>query len=170
MAVDNPFTRIVERYAWLPPRVQRPLVSRAVARTIPFVGTAGLSIEKMTETEVAARLPDGHAVHNHIGGLHAGAMALLAETATGLVVAMNVAGHCAPLIRTLNVSFRRQAKGALRAVASLSPDEAERIQTTDVGKLTVPVRITDEADKEPLETELEWAWIPKRRIPGMSSD
>ena len=166
MSVDNPFTRIVDRYAWLPSFLRDPLVSRAIGRTIPFVGTSGLQIEKITATEVIVRLKDSRAVHNHIGGLHAGAMALLAETATGLVVALNVAGHCVPLIRTLDVSFNRPAQGALRASASLPQEEAERIQTSEVGKITVPLHIEDDAGKEPIDAQLQWAWLPKRRLPS----
>ena len=166
MSVDNPFTRIVSRYAWLPPFIRDPLVSRAVGRTIPFVGTAGLEVEKLTATEVIVRIRDRRSVHNHIGGLHAGAMALLAETATGLAVALNVAGHCVPLLRTLDVSFNRAAQGALRASASLPREEAERIQTSDVGKITVPLSIEDDAGKEPIDAKLQWAWLPKRRLPS----
>ena len=164
MPVDNPFTRIVNRHAWLPPLIRDPLVSRAVGRTIPFVGTAGLKVEKLTATEVVVRLRNRRSVHNHIGGLHAGAMALLAETATGLAVALNVAGHCVPLLRTLDVSFDRPAQGALRASASLSQEEAERIQTSDIGKISVPLHLEDDAGKEPIDAALQWAWLPKRRL------
>lgn len=167
LSVDNQFTRIVRRYRWLPARLQRTFTSLDVGRTIPFVGTAGLAIDTLHPHKVSVRLKNRRRVRNHIGGLHAGAMALLAETATGLVVALNVAGHCAPLIRTLNVSFKRHAEGPLRARATLSADEAERIRTSDVGKVDVPIEVTDASGQEPIDCDVQWAWLPKRRIPAL---
>lgn len=110
MSVDNPFTRIARRYRWLPEGLRRPLISWAIGRTIRFVGTAGVVIKEITHRQVRAQLPDRRKVHNHIGGLHAAAMGLLAETVTGLVVAMNVAGDSVPVIRSLNVSYQRRAR------------------------------------------------------------
>lgn len=163
MPVDNPFTRIARRYNWLPDVLRRPLVSRAVGRTICFVGTAGLRIETLTATRVVVRLPDARRVHNHIGGLHASAMALLAETTTGLIVAMNVPSGSAPVLRSMQADYRRRASGALRAEATLSDAEAERIQSKPIGKITPPVHLEDARGRAPLEVELQWAWLPKER-------
>ena len=169
MTVDNRFTEITRRFADQPDTERRALVSEAVGHTIPFVGTAGLFIETMTPTEVAVRLRDRRAVHNHVGGLHAAAMTLLAETATGLVVAQNVVAASVPLLRALEVQFRRRAEGSLHAVATLTAAEAERIQTSEIGKLDVPVRLTDESGAHPVECAMHWAWMPARRVPGLGA-
>lgn len=164
MAVDNPFTRIARRYGWLPAPLRRPLISWAVGRTIRFVGTAGLRIEAFTSTRVAARLPDRARVHNHVGGVHAAAMALLAETVTGLVVALNVPGESVPVLRTLDVAYQRRADGALTAEAVLSEEEAMRIQAAPIGKIDVPVAVVDTSGRSPIECSLQWAWLPKERV------
>ena len=164
MAVDNPFTRIVQRYGWLPESLRQPLISWAIGRTIRFVGTAGLDIETLTPTRVAARLANRPRVQNHVGGLHAAAMVLLVESVTGLVVAMNVPGESMPIIRTLDVSFQRRAEGALTAEATLAPEESDRIQTSPIGKIDVPVTVTDAADRAPIDCTLQWAWLPKERV------
>lgn len=163
MAVDNRFTRIVHRYGWLPEPLRRPLISWAIGRTIRFVGTAGIAIENFTPTCVVARLADRRRVRNHVGGLHAAAMVLLAETVTGLVVALNVPGESVPVLRTLEVSFQRRAEGALTAEATLAPEEATRIQSASIGKIDVPVTVTDAADHTPMACTLQWAWLPKAR-------
>ena len=167
MPVENRFTEITRRFADQPDAKRRTFVSEAVGRVIPFVGTAGLFIETMTPTEVAIRLRNERKVHNHVGGLHAAAMTLLAETATGLVVAQNVAAASVPLLRALEVQFRRRAEGSLHAVATLTPDEAEQIQTSEIGKLDVPVRLTDQSGAHPVECAMHWAWMPTRRLPGI---
>ncbi len=164
MAVDNPFTRIARRYGWLPGPLRRPLISWAVGRTIRFVGTAGVRIAALTPTRVAARLPDRPRVHNHVGGMHAAAMALLAETVTGLVVAMNVPGESVPVLRTLEVAYRRRAEGALTAEATLSDEEAKRIRRAPIGKIDVSVTVVDAAGRRPIECTLQWAWLPKDRV------
>lgn len=164
MAVDNPFTRILQAHADRPPDERRRAVTKAIGDTIPFVGTAGLTIETYTPTRVAAQLTNQPHVQNHIGGLHAAAMTLLVETVTGLVVALNVPRDSVPIIRALDVSFQRRAESPLHAEASLSDEEAHRIQTSPIGKIEVPVTIRDAADQTPIACTLHWAWIPSNRV------
>lgn len=163
MPVENVFTRIVDRCAALP-EAERPAgLTQGVGEAIPFVATAGLRVEVMTPTEVAVVLPDEARAHNHIGGLHAAAMVLAAETATGLVFALNVPGASVPLLRSLGAEFRRRAEGRLRAVATLTPEETERIRTRAIGKCDVPVTLADESGEEPVACTMRWAWMPRSR-------
>jgi acyl-coenzyme A thioesterase PaaI-like protein len=90
-------------------------------------------------------------------------MALLAETATGFVVGMNVPDDRVPVIKTLRVEFRRRARGALRAEATLSEEQRSLILGTEKGETLVPVRVTDADGNEPIECEMTWAWTPRRR-------
>src|SRR6056297_2243709 len=123
MTSTNPFKRIADRYGGAPARLRPPLVTRAVGEVIPFVATAGCFIEAYTPTRVAVRLDNRKGVQNHLGGLHAAALALLAETASGLVVALNVPTGSAPLLRTMDVSFDRFSRDTVQAEATLSNDE-----------------------------------------------
>lgn len=164
MVIDNPFTRILHAHTDQPPEERRQAITEAVGATIPFVKTAGLGVETYTPTRVVVVLPHRAEVENHIGGLHAAAMALLAETATGLVVALNVPGESVPVIRTLHIDFRRRAAPPLRATATLSDDEAERIRSHPIGKIDVPLTLVDATDEAPLDTAIQWAWLPERRV------
>lgn len=163
MPVDNPFTRILRAHADRAPEERIRAITEAVGETIPFVKTAGLDVETYTPTRVTARLPDQPQVQNHVGGLHAAAMALLAETVTGLVVALNVPGESVPVIRTLHIDFRRRAEPPLRATATLTDDEAERIRSRPIGKVDVPLTLADATDEAPLDCAIQWAWLPKSR-------
>lgn len=51
-------------------------------------------------------------VQNHIGGMHACGMALAAESATGIVVGMNVPDSAIPLCKSMKVNFVRRCEGA----------------------------------------------------------
>jgi len=64
---------------------------------VKLAGTAGLRVEKLTEREVEVVLKNKRRIQNHIGGLHACSMALAAESATGMVVGMNVPDTHIPL-------------------------------------------------------------------------
>ena len=129
-------------------------------RAVPFTGTAGLDFLQMSRGRVEIGLKNDKKVQNHIGGIHASAMNLLAETATGMVVGMNVRDDCIPLAKELKMAFKKRATGAMRAVAILTPEQQALMRDSDKGEVNVQVTVTDEAGVEPVECEFTWAWIP----------
>jgi acyl-coenzyme A thioesterase PaaI-like protein len=150
------------------PAVFRPWYRNIVLRrAVPFTGTAGVNFVALTPERVEVSLANERKVHNHIEGIHASAMNLLAETATGMVVGMNVRDDCMPLAKQLKMSFRKRATGALVAVATLTPEQRAAMQASDRGEVNVAVIVTDEAGVNPVECEFVWAWIPapKSAIP-----
>jgi acyl-coenzyme A thioesterase PaaI-like protein len=162
---SNPFVRIADRFAGHPDHVRGPLVTKAVGEVIPFVSTAGCFIDAYTPTRVAVRLDNRKDVQNHLEGLHAAALALLAETASGLVVALNVPSGSAPLLRTMEVSFDRFTRDAVQAEATLSDGEAEQIQSRPIGRIDVDVTLMAPDDGETLvSSQLQWAWLPEERL------
>ncbi|WP_103026800.1 DUF4442 domain-containing protein [Salinibacter altiplanensis] len=165
MASRNPFVRIADQYDGVPPLLRAPLVTRAVGDVIPFVGTAGCFVEAYTSRHVAVRLDNETRLRNHLGGLHAAALALLAETASGLVVALNVPDGSAPLLRTMDVSFEAFAQDAVQADATLTGDETSQIRSRPVGQISVDVTLTAPNDDTTLVTgALTWAWMPEERL------
>ena len=68
---------------------------------VKLAGTAGLRVETLTERKVEVFLQNRRRIRNHIGGLHACSMALAAESATGMVVGMNVPDTHLPLSKFL---------------------------------------------------------------------
>jgi acyl-coenzyme A thioesterase PaaI-like protein len=169
MPAPNPFRRIAERYADMPAALRRPLVTSAVGATIPFVDTAGCFVEAYTPHRVAVRLDNETRLRNHLGGLHAAALALLAETATGLVVALNVPDGSSPLLRSMDISFDEFARDAVQADATLSEEESAQIRARPVGQIEVAVRLTEPAADAPLVSgTLTWAWLPEERLSGDS--
>lgn len=128
-------------------------------RAVPFAGTAGLDFLHMGRERVEIGLKNEKKVQNHIGGIHASAMNLLAETATGMVVGMNLRDDCIPLAKELKMVFKKRATGAMRAVATLTAAQQALMQASDKGEVSVAVTVTDEAGIEPVECEFTWAWI-----------
>lgn len=139
------------------------ILSWAIGRVVPYVGTSGVCFEKMSREEVIVSLKNRKKVRNHIKQIHAAAMMLLAETATGMVVGMNIPDDKIPLVKSMKTDFVKRSTGAMRAAAQLTPEQIESIQTLEKGEVTVSVTITDEAQVEPIIVEAVWAWIPKKR-------
>lgn len=160
---SNRLSRTVNKLDKLPAPCRRAARSLAFGRAVPFVGTAGLSIDEMTPEKLVVSTRNRKKVQNHIGGVHAAAMALLAETATGLLVGLNVPDTAVPLIKTMKVDYKKRSQGGMVATATLTPEQIERIRTTPKGDVTVTVSVVDESGNEPIQCEMIWAWVPKKR-------
>jgi len=91
-------------------------------------------------------------------------MALLAETATGFVTAMNVPDTAIVLIKSLKVDFKRPTRGAMTAVATLTSEQQALMQNSDKGETLVQVTVTDESGEAPIQCEMLWAWIAKDQL------
>lgn len=163
MTANNRLARLVTKIKSYPKFLQIPMLNFALRRTVKLIGTAKLDVIELTKTHSIFKLNNRKRVQNHIGTIHAAGMALIAETATGMVVGMNVPDDKVPVIKTLKVDFVKRAKGDLVAKAYLSEQQIEQIVTLDKGEIEVAVTVTDEDGKEPIDCQMIWAWTPKRR-------
>lgn len=168
MSSTNPFVEIADRYADVPSGLRSPLVTNAVGTVIPFTGTAECYVDAYTPNRVAVSLQNRTEVQNHLGGIHAAALALLAESASGLVVALNIPDGSVPLLRTMDVSFDRFVRASAQAEAILTNDEAERIRSRSIGQIEVTVTVTAPDDETLVSGCLKWAWMPEERLPDTS--
>lgn len=163
MASVNRLSRTLAHLQRLPTPLRTPARSLILGRIVKFVGTAGLRVEELTATRAVVAIRNRKPVQNHIGSVHAAAMALIAETASGFVVGMNVPDNRVPVIKSMHLDYRKRASGSLRAVAELTPEQLRRIESSDKGEVQVAVTVTDETGVEPVECQMVWAWTPKRR-------
>lgn len=62
-------------------------------------------------------------MQNHIKGVHAAAMALLAETATGFLTGLHIPDNRILLIKSLHVDYLKVVEGGLTATATLSTEQ-----------------------------------------------
>ena len=159
----NRLERQLERLQEVPVFARPWFRSVLLRRAVPFAGTAGLDFLQMTTSSVEIGIKNEKKVQNHIGGIHASAMNLLAETATGMVVGMNVRDDCIPLAKALKMAFKKRATGAMRAVATLTDEQRALMRASDKGEVKVAVTVTDEAGEQPVECEFVWAWVPSTR-------
>lgn len=161
--MSNQVQKIVNVTRWLPANLQATLISKVFGQVVPLVGTAGLVYDELTPERVVVSIRNRRRVQNHIKNVHAAAMALLAETATGFAVGINLPDDKLPLIKSLKVEYLKRSQGDMRAVASLTAADIARIKNEPKGEVTVPVIVTDATGNEPIRCEMIWAWVPKQR-------
>ena len=158
----NRLQRQLERLQEVPSFLRPWVRNLIMRRAVPFTGTAGIRYAEMTPQRVEVALANEPRVQNHIQGIHASAMNLLAETATGFCVGINLPDDKLPLIKSLKVDYYKRTKGDMRAVATLDAADIARIHSEPKGEILVPVTVTDESGNEPIQCEMVWAWVPKK--------
>ncbi|MGB8856923.1 MAG: DUF4442 domain-containing protein [Burkholderiales bacterium] len=163
MNKSNRLTRNLDKLQRVPAMLRPWLMNRSLGKVVPFVGTAGLQFLKLESGRVELHINNRKHVQNHIHGVHAAAMALLAETATGFVVGMSIPDDKLPLMKSMKIDYTKRAQGGLTAVATLTDEQIRQIQAADKGEVTVSVKVVDEAGVEPIQCEMIWAWIPAKK-------
>lgn len=163
MRINNRMTRLIHRLQRLPQSWHIYLQTAAMGRLVPFLKTAGLRFEHLSQETVTVSIRNRRAVRNHIGGVHACATALLAETATGFVTVMNTPDDKLIVLKSMHIDYTRRAVGAMRAVATLDDAIAAYIAAEERGHVSVPCRVYDDSGEEPVTVEMVWAWHPRQK-------
>jgi Domain of unknown function (DUF4442) len=160
---QNRLQRQLSRLDKVPASIRPWAQSFLLGRAVPYTGTSKLRYEVMSAERVVISVANRRKVQNHIEGVHAVATTLAAETATGMVMGMNVRDDCVPVVKDMRVQFKKRGMGNMRAVATLTTEQRVLMQSTDKGEVTVAVVVTDESGNQPVECEFIWAWISSKR-------
>jgi acyl-coenzyme A thioesterase PaaI-like protein len=141
-------------------------IREGLAQAVPFTRTIGLEYLELSAERALLRLPDRSDLHNHVGGLHAGAMFTLGESATGAVVIGSFADlmdRFTPLAAGGQIRYRALAMGDVTAEAQLARPAAEvRAEVAERGKarFDVEVVLRDAAGTTTGEMSITWALRP----------
>lgn len=166
--ISNQFTKLLSVTKYLPAGARSSILSKAFGKVVPYVGTTGVYYETVEPNQVVVSLNNTKAVQNHIGSVHAVAITLLAETATGFILGLNLPSDRVLLIKSYSVNFYRPIKkGQIAAVSSLTDEQRLDILNTPKGEMVIPCVIHDresDSDRDPIVVEMTWAWIPKSEL------
>ena len=163
-AEGNQLNRLVRRVrAWpLPEGLRRRIVTLGAGLTVPYLRTSAIELHEVDGARVEVALKNRRKVQNHMKTVHASAMFLLAESATGTVLAANLPDGARFATTHIEIDYKRKARGDLKAVATLTEAQRHEVRTAPEGRLTVPVRLTDEDGNEPATFHIEWSWKQPR--------
>lgn len=117
----------------------------ALQRAIPFNSHVGLEVQEVGDGRGVVRLPDEDHLHNHVGSQHAGGLFAAGEAASGAAFMGAFAdrlGGITPLARSADIEYKKLAKGAIDAVATLGEDMDELLGTLESeGKVQFPIAV-----------------------------
>ncbi len=159
--MKNQLAKIVEKLNKKPQWLRYRLLSYVLGSTVKFVGTAGIKCLRLSHKKAVFKLANKKKVRNHVGGVHAAATALLAETATGMALAMHIPDNKLPLLKSMHCDYVKRASGDLMAQASLTEEQIEKLHLEDKGSFIITCCVTDENNEEPVISQMQWAWIIK---------
>ncbi len=163
MPAKNKLNTIVSNINKLPEFLRAKALTAFFGNMVKFTGTAGIQIEELNEQRAIIALKNKKSVQNHIGSVHAVASILIAESATGYVVGMNIPDSAVPVIKTIKADYVKRAKGDMKAIATLTKSQISAMKKQEKGETSVKVTVTDGEGKEPILMEMIWAWTPKKR-------
>jgi acyl-coenzyme A thioesterase PaaI-like protein len=169
MESNNKLSRMVVQIQRAPQWLQSWLLSQLFGRAVKFAGTAGIRIRQLTFQQAVLQQGNFRKVQNHIGSVHAAAMALLGESASGFLLGMHVPDDRLPLLKSMKLDYVKRASGQLTATVSLTEEQIQYIRSNVKGEVTLQVQISDQVGVEPVVAEYVWAWIPKNRTAGKAS-
>ena len=161
--MSNRLSKMVSKINAGPNFMRSWLLTKLFCSQVKYANTTGIKITHIDHQKVEITLANKKKVQNHIGGVHAIAVALLAESATGIVFGINLPDTQLPLLKSMKMDFLRRMQGDIKATAYLSSEQLKEIQLSDKGDTQVKVSITDESGEEPVNCYMEWAWVTKRR-------
>ncbi len=138
----------------------RWLFSRLLGWMVPYSSSIGATVEDFEPGRVTVSLRDRRAVRNHLGSIHAIALANLGELATGLALIGGLRPDVRGILVELEVTYVKKARGKLLADA-----ECVLPRVTDDMDYQVVAKIHDKTEDVVAVVTASWRLSPRRAKP-----
>jgi acyl-coenzyme A thioesterase PaaI-like protein len=161
MRIVNPLRTFADNAMKKPLWLRFKILTYMFRYKVKLVGTCKVDIKETDLKSVTFFVKNRRKVQNHIGSVHAATIALIAESATGFVVGVNLPGDKLPLIKSMNLKYVKRAFGDMQATATLTYEQIQVLKNEPKGDFLVDVKVTDERGDEPVIAQMHWAWVSK---------
>ena len=139
------------------------LFSRALGLTVPYTGTLGARVQRLTPGHCRVTLRDRRRVRNHLRSVHAIALANLGEMVTGLALLNSLPDRTRGILTGISVDYLKKARGTLCAECRCDiPD------SNAAGEQSVTGTIRDSAGDTVATVQARWLIGPEKEDPGVN--
>jgi acyl-coenzyme A thioesterase PaaI-like protein len=115
---------LVERIETLSPAVSRRAVGTFLRVASPFNAPLKAELEIWEPLRCRVRVKNRRALHNHLRGIHAGALVTAGETPAGLLILRSFPfSRYRLILKDLSVAYERQARTDLVSEATLTAEQ-----------------------------------------------
>lgn len=148
----------------------RWLLNRLLGRLVPFNRPHGFAIERIEADRIVTRAPNRRINHNHIRGIHACAIATLAEFSSGLVLLSRLDPTRFRLIMArIEIDYLFQARQEILATTILDVGQVqeqilERLQDADAVSFTQETLVEDRQGHTVAKAHITWQIKPWAKV------
>ncbi|WP_161603794.1 DUF4442 domain-containing protein [Noviherbaspirillum massiliense] len=154
---------IQARLSPLPRPLQYRILSFLFGRFSPYFRTNRMRIADMAKDEITIAVPNHRALRNHVRGIHAAAINLACEYASGLLLGQYADADKVVVVKTMHLEIHKPITGAVRATARHDGKELADMLAQDKGSVRIPVTVVDSTGATPVSGYMDIAWFKRRR-------
>lgn len=159
---DSPGARIRTLWRHLSPLPGgKWLFSRLLGLMVPYSGTVGATVLQLEPGRVRVQVTERRRIRNHLGSVHAIALANVGELASGLALVGALGPEARGILTGIDVRYTKKARGTLEAEARCTVPEI-----TETMDRTVDAEIRDADDDVVATVTAHWRLGPVRREGG----
>ncbi len=135
----------------------RTLFGRLLARLVPYSGTTRPRVVELQPGHAVVRMRDRRPVRNHLGSVHAVALANVGELASGLAMTAALDPSVRAIVTRLEIAYHKKARGTLTAVGRAAPPAP----VTEPVEVPAEATITDPAGDVVSTVTVSWLLGPR---------
>lgn len=121
--------KVLDKLIENPSRLNLGLLNNILKFGIPFNAPHGFTIKKLSDEEVIISLPNKKLNHNHLGGVHACAMATVGEYCAGMSLLRNFGiSRYRLILSELNVKYTYQGRVELEGICHPTQINQDTVQ------------------------------------------